>query len=176
MNIIDYALRKQDEATLRASPLNLLAGVTPSISGFTTTPSDIDNATDADPTNPTGVGTKQPGGVEFWGYLEYDLGSAKYVDVSGMVKMWCASAIALYLEIQYKINSGDTYISFPYSSITIGAAASSEPTNAVPFQYTPKVYGRYIRFALKAGGSASGDASFKAYELAAYELKLAAEG
>lgn len=175
MNYADIGILSKIE-NVRASPLNLLAGLTPTITVFTVNPSSPEKATNADPTDPSGVGTKQPTGVDYIGYMEYDLGSAKYVQVSGLSKMWAATAIALYLNMQYKLNSGDTYVEYPQPLITVGAAAATEPTNPTPFQFAPKIWTRYIRFGFKAAGSSTGNASLKPYEFAAHELKLAATG
>lgn len=179
MDIIGYALRKQDELTLRASPRNRLAGLTPTLSAWTTNPTTPTNATDGDTTTKTGVGeANNVTGVKEFGYFDYDMGAIYNVLIGADIKMWASSAILMYLEIYYKNAAGDSWTIWnPPSGISITASATSEPATSNKLQHFPMVTCRYIRFAFKAGARPTGDLAYALVnEFSAFELKLTATG
>jgi len=179
MNYSEIGMLHRINNSLRASPLNRLVGLTPTISGFTTTPSSPENCTDGNESNPTGTAeANNVTGVKEYGYFDFDMGAIYNVLITASVKMWASSAITLYMDIYYKNAVGDSWVVwYPPDAISITASATSEPATSTKIQNFPLISCRHIRFSFKAGARPTGDLAYaKPYEFAAHELKLASTG
>lgn len=152
-------------------PKNILRGITPTASGWGTSPTNLGNITDGDVSTVTGTGSTNALAKADYGFITFDLGSIKQVMFGCRVGIWCASARDIIL---FAAGSDDnvTYrdtlnANGPPAAIVYRAAAPN--AEEVVDSLINIINGRYIRIRFLVTG-ASNTANAKIYEAWAYEL------
>lgn len=181
MNIFDMAMMNKVIAAAgtlssRASPVNLLAGLTPVASGWDTAPTNLAACTDGDPTTATGTGSTVKAAIDNYGYLTFDLGAVKTFLINAKIAMWStANSCAVYS--YYKEASADLYKTGP-TNLTLTTTIEPLANNALTtnLNYPQVLTARYFQLGFKTGAAASATYNAKIYNIGAHELKLAATG
>ena len=129
---------------------NLLRGVVPVASGWDTPPSNLENCTDGNISTATGTGQTVKGGAGDFGYLVFDLGSIKFVDVS-LISITSSNTGNTAILIESSDDNNTWRSSYYASTLTITTTAALKPVLKVACM------GRYIRirYNLSAAGTAT---------------------
>lgn len=145
-------------------PLSPAAPITPTVSGFDTDPTDLGNVTDGDLTTASATGSKVMGASGVYGYLIFDMGSAKNVIISAKVGIWStASTTSAYLETS---PDGTNWVTVGANTIRPAGTSASEVINSVLIN---GVHTRYFRIRFSVGAAATAYA--KIYTVTAYALE-----
>lgn len=151
----------------RAKPRNVLRGVVPTATTFSTPPTDLANCTDGDNTTKTGIGEKETTGGSVYGYLTFDLGSSKLVQISGLYSTYSSTGNTFcYLNYGEQSNFSDARAALLSSK----TAATTESAGLGEQTYSPIIKARYIRLEFKTSTAATGYAVI--YSLRGHELGL----
>lgn len=143
--------------------MNILRGILPVASGWTTAPTDLANVTDGDIATVTGTGSKNIAAGAVVGYLTFDLGSVKTCIVGARCGVWSATGNS-----QLFIDSSDDDLTYRQNGNTVIYRASV--AEAVVDAIATVVTGRYIR--LRFVGSTATTYNVKIYEAYAHEVAL----
>ncbi len=133
-------------------------------SGFDTAPTNLRACVDGDYSVATGQGSKNQSGAGYYGYITFDLGSVKLVEIAGRVGIWSAAGA-----VQVSVDSSDD--NSTWRTGTIAQATATSVTEAVRELVGAITMGRYIRLAFYVGASAN-TANCKVYEITAHERTL----
>jgi len=135
---------------------NIARGIVPTATGWDTPPSNLENATDGDPTTATGVGSTTLGGGGYIGTIEIDLQTYKNILVSVLCSAWSDGGPRIDLHLV-----ADSYywgdIGYSYAS------SENRMTCNVGWVYANKINLQYI-------GGAADTYYIKIYEIVALEV------
>lgn len=151
------------EHVVEGSLTNLLEDVLGVASLWDTDPSNLINATDGEPSNPTGTGLNTVGEAGTYGRVTFDLGSEKTVLIRAKVGVSASSGtVSLYVD-----PSDDGSI---FDNTKNGLIGSVSGTSEVVVRQNLAVIltARYISLRFNASGAA--DCTGKIYEISAYDL------
>jgi len=136
------------QGTLYSIGQNIARGITPTASGWDTSPSDLENATDGDPTTATGVGSTTTTGAGTVGYIYFDFGRNVNVICYLLRRSW--SDTNDFSIIPYSSIDGATY---RRSGIEIRTGwYNADPGIAMPSGVFSH-YGRYLKLYCYANGA-----------------------
>lgn len=143
-------------------PVNRAAGVTPTVTGFGTDPTNLANTTDGDWTTVTGTGQTVVGGSALIGTIDFDLGAVYTVLVTAKFGLWC-SAGQLVSDLWHSTD-GNTWVQCTQTNIVIVGVAAE----AIRFPLVVGIRSRYFRFAFYSTQACTGNV--KIYEVQAVEF------
>jgi len=142
---------------------NIARGITPTTSDWDTPPSDLENATDGDPTTATGIGSTTTTGAGSVGTIYFDFGRDVNVLCMLLRRSWSDSSS--YNTIPYSSIDGSTY---RRGGVEISRAwYTSDPGVAMPAKVFSH-YGRYLKLYCYANGA--GTHSLVIHEFIALEV------
>lgn len=139
-----------------AKPRNVLAGIIPTATGWTTPPANLEKCTDGDVINATGTGTSNAAGSI--GMLTFDLGYVPTTPIliSAVVSIW-SSTSSMTIFLGQCDTVGGTYVAQAGIVVKTGTSEMRVPT-------IPQVISqRFFQLNFYTGGSANGYA--KIYEV-----------
>jgi len=142
--------------------INRALGITPTVAGFGTDPTNLGNVTDNDWTTVTGTGSTTLGAGGDIGYLNFDLGAVRTVLVNAKVGVWRdAGTMNLYW---YWSTDG---IAWKHTNhVVIGSTTSA--VEEIIWPLLGMLRTRYFR--LRFYLSAAGTGNVKIYEVQALEF------
>lgn len=147
-----------------ATPLKIAAqGIPPTVSGWDTDPTNLNNATDGDPDTVTGTGSTTLGGSGTFGYVELDLGQDGPYVVGAKIGKWSTTA-STWVVLNTKAD-GTNWSIAAWNFIESVAKTTEYVTNSLMGFSTS----RYLQFRFYINGAATAYA--KIYEIYAYKLQ-----
>lgn len=140
-------------------PINRIADVKPTASGWGTTPTNLEYTTDSSYDTCTGIGTKAVSGAESLGVLTWDLGANYSVYVTGRFGLYANVSQTINVFLQYSYD-GVTYVTNTYAALATSNFATTENVRGAQTEW---VYARYIRLSFNSGAAMLG--SVKIYDV-----------